>query len=36
MIEMYNNAKESKFGDKNLQSVCKIVKTFEEFSLLFK
>ena len=36
MIEMYNNAKKSKFGDKNLQSVCKIVKTFEEFSLLFK
>ena len=36
MIEMYNNAKKSKFGDKNLQSVYKIVKTFEEFSLLFK
>ena len=36
MIEMYNNAKKSKFGDKNLQSVCKTVKTFEEFSLLFK
>ena len=36
MIEMYNNAKKNKFGDKNLQSVCKIVKTFEEFSLLFK
>ena len=27
---------ESKIGDKNLQSVYKIVKTFEEFSLLFK
>ena len=36
MIEMYNNAKKNKFGDKNLQSVYKIVKTFEEFSLLFK
>ena len=36
MIEMYDNAKKSKFGDKNLQSVCKTVKTFEEFSLLFK
>ena len=36
MIEMYNNAKKSKFGDKNLQSICKIVKTFEEFSLLFE
>ena len=36
MIEMYNNATKNKFGDKNLQSVCKTVKTFEEFSLLFK
>ena len=36
MIEMYNNAKKCKFGDKNLQSVYKIIKTFEEFSLLFK
>ena len=36
MIEMYNNAKKSKFGDKNLQSVCITVKTFDEFSLLFK
>ena len=36
MIEMYNNAKKNKFGDKNLQSVCITVKTFEEFSLLFK
>ena len=35
MIEMYNNAKKNKFGDKNLQSIYKIVKTFEEFSLLF-
>ena len=35
MIEMYNNAKKNKFGDKNLQSVYKIVKSFEEFSLLF-
>jgi hypothetical protein len=36
MIEMYNYAKKNKFGDKNLQSVCKIVKSFEEFTLLFK
>ena len=36
MIEMYNNAKKNKFGDKNLQSICKTVKTFKEFSLLFK
>ena len=36
MIEMYDYAKNNKFGYKNLQSVCKIVKTFEEFSLLFK
>ena len=36
MIEMYNNAKKNKFGDKNLQSIYKIVETFEEFSLLFK
>ena len=36
MIEMYNNAKKNKFGDKNLQSVCKTIKTFEEFSLLFR
>ena len=36
MIEMYTNAKKNKFGHKNLQSVCKIVKTFEEFSFLFK
>ena len=35
MIEMYNNAKKSKFGDKNLQSVCKTVNTFKEFSALF-
>ncbi len=26
---------ENKFGDKNLQSIFKIVKTFEEFSNLF-
>jgi len=36
MIAMYNNAKKNKFGNKNLQSVYKIVKSFEEFSLLFK
>ena len=36
MIEMYDNAKENKFGDKNLQSVCKTIKTIEEISLLFK
>ena len=35
MIEMYNNAKKKKFGDKNLQSFCKIVKNFQEFKLLF-
>ena len=36
MIEMYQNAKKNKFGQKDLQSKCQIVKTFEEFSLLFK
>ena len=36
MIEMYINAKHNNFGHKNLQSIYKIVKTFEEFSLLFK
>ena len=36
MIEMYDYAKNNKFGYKNLQSVYKIVKSFEEFSLLFK
>ncbi len=36
MIEMYDNAKKNKFGDKNLQSIFRTVKTFEEFSLLFK
>ena len=36
MIEMYSNSKKNKFGNKNLHSVCKIVETFEEFSLLFK
>ena len=35
MIEMYNNAKQNKFGNKNLQTLCENVKTFEEFSLLF-
>ena len=35
MIEMYNNAKQNKFGNKNLQNLCENVKTFEEFSLLF-
>jgi uncharacterized protein (TIGR00730 family) len=35
MIQMYDNAKKNKFGDKNLQSIFKIVKTFEEFSNLF-
>ena len=31
MIEMYNNAKKSKFGDKNLQSICKTVKHLKNF-----
>ena len=35
MIEMYHNSKKNKFGDKNLQSFCKIVKNFQEFKLLF-
>ena len=35
LIEMYNNANKNKFGDKNLQSICKIIKTFDEFSNLF-
>jgi len=36
MIQMYDNAINNKFGNKNLQSTCKIIKTFEEFALLFK
>ena len=36
MIRMYNNSLINKFGNKNLQSICKAVKTFEKFSLLFK
>ena len=36
MIQMYDNAIKNKFGNNNLQSICKIIKTFEEFSLLFK
>ena len=36
IIHMYDKAKKNKFGDKNLQSLCKTVSTFEEFSLLFK
>ena len=35
MIQMYDNAVKNKFGDKNLQSMCKIIKTFDEFSNLF-
>ena len=35
LIQMYNHVINNKFGDKNLQSLCKIVKTFEEFSSLF-
>ena len=36
MLQMYDNAMKNKFGNKNIQSICKIVKTFEEFSTLFK
>ena len=35
LIEVYETAKKKNFGDKNLHSLCKIVKTFEEFSNLF-
>ena len=35
MIQMYDNAVKNQFGDKNLQSMCKIIKTFDEFSNLF-
>ena len=31
LIKMYSNAKEKKFGNKNLQSIIKHVKTFQEF-----
>ena len=34
MIQMYENTKSNKFGDKNLLSICKIVETFQEFSNL--
>ena len=36
LFDMYDEAKKLNFGNKNLQSICKTVKTFEEFSLLFK
>ena len=35
MIQMYDHAVKNRFGDKNLQSMCKIIKTFDEFSNLF-
>ena len=35
MIQMYNIACENNFGDKNLQSICKTIETFKEFSKLF-
>ena len=35
MIQMYDHTVKNRFGDKNLQSMCKIIKTFDEFSNLF-
>jgi len=36
MIEMYKNAENKKFGNKNLQNICEHVNTFEEFVKLFQ
>lgn len=35
LIKMYNNSKNKKFGDKNLQNITKHVSTFKEFKKLF-
>ena len=32
LIEMYDKAKNRKFGNKNLQNICEHVKTFKEFT----
>ena len=32
---MYENAKNKKFGNKNLQNICEHVKTFKEFKNIF-
>ena len=34
-LELYDNAVKNNFGNKNLQSICKIVRTPKEFKLLF-
>ena len=36
LIEMYEKSKKNNFGNKNLQNMCDQVKTFEEFSKIFK
>ena len=35
LINMYNQTKQKKFGNKNLQSICDYVSTFKEFVKLF-
>ena len=35
LINMYDEAKKNKFGKKNLQSICKHVRTFKEFTKVF-
>ena len=35
LIEMYEKAKDRKFGNKNLQNICEHVSTFKEFVKLF-
>ena len=35
LIKMYDLAKDKKFGNKNLQNICKHVDNFEQFSQLF-
>jgi len=35
LIQMYNKAKDNKFGNKNLQSNCKNIRSFKNFSNLF-
>ena len=35
LIKMYNEAKNKRFGNKNLQNICEHVNTFQEFTSLF-
>ena len=35
LIRLYNQAKNKKFGNKNLQNICEHVNTFQEFTKIF-